>query len=266
MRKIKVMPHQMSRISFCAVIIAYVIFGSLLFGCGAATITPQENAVPNATVQRPDKIVVYDFSVSAEDVTQNQGPLQRVFRAATENSEQQDADRLAAGREAAQNLSADLVKRLQELGFNAENLPRGTPPGGNTMTINGQFLSADEGNRARRLIIGFGAGASKLDTQVTVSQVSSTGMVNQLLSFTTHADSGKMPGAAVTMGAGAAAQGASAATMAAGAATGAAKTYGSMLSTLSNNTSKQITAYLSQYFLAQGWISPDQAQKVKLAA
>jgi hypothetical protein len=54
--------------------------------------------------------------------------------------------------------------------------------------------------------------------------------------------------------------------MAAGAVTGAAKTYGSMLSTLSNNTSKQITAYLSQYFAAQGWISPDQAQKVKLAA
>jgi hypothetical protein len=67
------------------------------------------------------------------------------------------------------------------------------------------------------------------------------------------------------MGAGAAAQGASAATAAAGAATGAAKTYGSMLSTLADKTSKQINAYLSQYFASQGWISLDQAQQAKLA-
>jgi len=241
---------------------AYASFVFLLIGCAAATITPQEPATTTGAIQRPDKIVVYDFSVSAEEVTENQGILQKAYRAvAQKDEEQQDADKLETGREAAHTLSEDLVKQLRELGFNAENLPRGTPAGGNALIIDGQFLSADEGNRARRLVIGFGAGASKLETQVTVSQVSAAGVANQVLSFKTHADSGKIPGAAVTMGAGAAAQGASAAT----AVTGAAKAYGSMLSTLADKTAKQITAYLSQYFATQGWISSDQAQKVKLA-
>jgi hypothetical protein len=229
-----------------------------LIGCGTATITPQQTASPSAVIQRPDKIVVYDFAVSAENVTENQGPLQKAYRAVAEDQDQQSASRLASGQKAAHDLSEDLVKQLQDLGFNAENLPAGAAPGGNALVINGKFLSADEGNRARRLIIGFGAGASKLETQVTVSNVTAGGTLNQLLSFQTYADSGKMPGAAVTMGAGAAAQGASA-------ATGAAKTYGSMLSTLADKTSKQINAYLSQYFASQGWISPDQAQQAKLA-
>ena len=239
-------------------IAAFASFGFLLIGCGTATISPEQSASPNVAVQRPDKIVVYDFAVSAENVTENQGPLQKAYRAVAEDQDQQSASRLATGQKAAHDLSEDLVKQLQDLGFNAENLPAGAAPGGNTLVINGQFLSADEGNRARRLIIGFGAGASKLETEVTVSNVTAGGTLNQLLSFQTHADSGKMPGAAVTMGAGAAAQGASA-------ATGAAKTYGSMLSTLADKTSKQINAYLSQYFASQGWISPDQAQQAKLA-
>ena len=257
-----------SRIRGLFFVLAIAIFASLgfsLIGCGTATISPEQTASANVAIQRPDKIVVYDFAVSAENVTENQGPLQKAYRAVAEDQDQQSASRLATGQKAAHDLSEDLVKQLQDLGFNAENLPIGTAPGGNALVINGQFLSADEGNRARRLIIGFGAGASKLETQVTVSNVTAGGTLNQLLSFQTYADSGKMPGAAVTMGAGAAAQGASAATTAAGAATGAAKTYGSMLSTLADKTSKQINAYLSQYFASQGWISPDQAQQAKLA-
>lgn len=238
----------------------------VLIGCSAANVTPEEVAAPpppTVADQRPAKIVVYDFQVSAENVTENQGPIQKLYRSVSKDEEQQEADKLATGRAVAHDLSMDLVKQLQQLGFNAENLPRETPVDDNALVIDGQFLTADEGNRARRLIIGFGAGASKLDTQVIVSQISGGG-TSQLLNFKTHADSGKMPGAAVTMGAGAAAQGATVATAGVGVATGAAKAYGSMLSTLADKTAKQINAYLSQYFASRGWISPDQAKKVTL--
>ena len=40
----------------------------------------------------------------------------------------------------------------------------------------------------------------------------------------------------------------------------AGKVYNSMLSTLADKTSKQITAYLSQYFASAGWIPADQVQ------
>jgi uncharacterized protein DUF4410 len=239
------------------VMVSACLAASLLVGCAKATITPQETASSVGTVQRPSKIVVHDFEVSAADVIQNQGPLQRVYRSVSKSDQQMEADRLATGREAAHDLSEDLVKQLKALGFDAENLPPEATPGDNNLVIEGQFLNADEGNRARRMIIGFGAGASHLETLVTVSQASTEGPATELLRFKTYSDSGKMPGAALTMGAGAAAQGA-AATSAVTAVTSAGKVYSSMLSTLADKTSKQITAYLSQYFASQGWIAADQ--------
>lgn len=246
-------------------ILACLLFSALiLFGCAGATVTPEET--PSASVgsaQRPDRIVVYDFAVAAENVTTNQGPLQKALNA-SKNEDELEQARLQAGQDAAHELALALVKDLQGLGFNAENVPRGTPVSGNVMIIDGQFLSADEGNRARRLIIGFGAGASSLETQVNVSQVSGGGAPVQIMSFRIHADSGKMPGAALTMGAGGAAQGAAAAG-AASAAQGVAKAYSSMLSTLADKSAKQTNAYLSQYFATKGWISGDQVQKASIA-
>jgi hypothetical protein len=46
-----------------------------------------------------------------------------------------------------------------------------------------------EGNRLRRTVIGFGAGASTLDTSVEVDQLISDSR-HLVLDFTTHADSG----------------------------------------------------------------------------
>jgi hypothetical protein len=86
------------------------------------------------------------------------------------------------------------------------------------------------------------------------------------MQFTTHADSGKMPGAAVTMGAGAAAQGGATAGMAvANAGLAGGKMYTSQTEYLSDKTADQVVAYLSQYFAQQGWISPDQVQKAKVS-
>jgi hypothetical protein len=246
-----------------AIFDCFLLSTLILFGCAKATITPDERpSTLVRTAQRPDRIVVYDFTVSAENVTENQGPIQRALRAA-KGQDEQEQERLTTGQDAAHELSQALVKELHSLGFNAENLPRETPASGNVMIIDGQLLSANEGNRARRLIIGFGAGASSLETQVNVSQVSGGGAPVQLMSFKTHADSGKMPGAALTMGAGGAAQGAAAAG-AASAAQGVAKTYGSMLSTLADKSAKQIAAYVSQYFATKGWISGSQAHKASI--
>jgi hypothetical protein len=236
----------------------------VLSSCAKATITPGQSAAPVGVTQKPERIVVYDFQVSADDVTENEGPLQKAYHAVSgTDAQKQEADRLATGREAAGALSQDLVKQLQALGFDAEVLPRGAAVGANVMTIDGRFLAADEGNRARRMIIGFGAGASKLQTQVSIARTSPDGAPTQLFSFQTYSDSGRMPGAALTMGAGAAAQGATAAS-AVTAVSSAGKIYTSMLSTLADKTAQQITAYLSQYFASNGWIPQDKMQKAAL--
>ncbi|MGH7410087.1 MAG: hypothetical protein ACREJ6_03360 [Candidatus Methylomirabilis sp.] len=77
----------------------------------------------------------------------------------------------------------------------------------------------------------------------------------KLLDFMTHGDSGKMPGAAVTMGAGAAAQGAVTGGMvAANAAVGSVKVYRSEMGQMTARSAEQAVAYLSQLFAKEGWI------------
>ena len=251
--------ESMARLALCAC-------ASLLVGCASdhrtGTVIGAGRRCRSAARQ-DRRVMTFGVGHSAQ-VRRTMARLQKVYWAVKRATTITQADRLSVGEKAAHELSEDLVKKLQELGFDAQNMPRGTAPGGNALIVEGEFLNADEGNRARRMIIGFGAGASKLETQVTVSRVSTQGSAQELLSFKTYSDSGKMPGAAVTMGAGAAAQGASAAS-ASTAAMSAGKIYGSMLSTLASKTSKQISAYLSQYFAKQGWISSNQVQTANLA-
>ena len=70
-----------------------------------------------------------------------------------------------------------------------------------TLAIEGQFVSIDEGNRLRRVVTGFGAGASevKTHTQMYLGTLAGPHLVEE---FETDASSSKKPGAAVGMGAG----------------------------------------------------------------
>lgn len=244
----------------------YVLAAGLVFcviaigACNLARVKPE---VTNASVGAvpPTVIVVYDFATTSAAVTLNQGILQRAYRSATMSDEQQHSSEGKTAQDTAADLSDDLLQRLGALGFTVQKIARGTPPPDGAIAVDGEFQTIDEGNRARRLLIGFGAGASKLDTQVSIYQVTG-GKPNQLMIFTTHAESAKTPGAAVTMGAGAAAQGGATVAMgAAGAGMSGVKAYRSSMGNLADQTAKQITAYFSQYAANQRWIPEDKVQK-----
>jgi hypothetical protein len=178
------------------------------------------------------------------------------------NSEEQQEAQAKSGHAAADALTEETVKQLQSLGINAEKLDRGTPAPEGAVVIDGQFTNIDEGNRARRLVIGLGAGASKVDTQVNIYRIDE-GSTDQLLNFTTRAESSKMPGAAETMGIGAAAQGGmTVGVAAASTGMGGVKAYRSSIDSLADDTAKQIVAYYSQFAVAQHWLSQDKVQRV----
>ena len=235
----------------------------LIVACASATVTP-EKVAPPATPVRPTRIVVYDFAVSPAEVTLNQSIVHRTFRA-VQSKETPQQSQLETAHAVAHDLADALVKDLQDLGFVVERRPRGTPVSGNVLIVDGQFLNVDEGNRLKRLVIGFGAGASKLDTRVQVYQVSG-GTPRRVLEFETHVESAKMPGAAVTLGAGAVATGAvSAGSAAAAAGMAGVKAHQSRMGALTDKTAEEINAYLSQYLAKQGWISSDKMRIPKFA-
>ena len=97
-------------------------------------------------------------------------------------------------------LATSLTEALnqQNLGFPVERIAAGTPLPSSGWVITGRIVSVDPGNRAERAVVGFGAGAATAEVQVTVERLG-VGTRTPLLTFGTQADSGKMPGAAVTM-------------------------------------------------------------------
>ena len=223
-----------------------------LVGCAGATVSQETQSAP-VTNAPPTQIVVYPFATNPNEVSLNSGPLQRVYR--NISGADVGAEQAKIADDTAQNVCLEVVTALSKQGYNALCQKRGVPPGtGNIMIVDGQFTNISEGNRARRMIIGFGAGASVLDTTVTVYQLAPAGDQHQVLSFDTHADSGKMPGVAVTGPAGAAEGGATAAaTLGANVAANGAKNYTSSTGFLGDKTATQIVDALVKYFQAQGW-------------
>lgn len=65
--------------------------------------------------------------------------------------------------------------------------------------LQGVFTEVDEGNRIKRAVIGFGQGATQMNVQVGISDLTSTEPRKAFIVFGTVKDPGKMPGAIVTM-------------------------------------------------------------------
>jgi len=224
----------------------------VLTGCAGATVSQEKESAP-VTNSAPTQIVVYPFATNPDEVTLNSSIFQRGYRdisGANVDDQQAQIAKLTA-----QNVCLQVVNALAQKGYNALCQKRGLPPGtGNNLVVDGEFTDINEGNRLRRMVIGFGAGASVLDTNVYVYQPAPGGGQHQVLSFNTHADSGEMPGVAVTGPAGAAAGGAAAAaTIGANVAAGGVRTYRSTIDFLGDKTSQQIVDALIKYFQQQGW-------------
>jgi hypothetical protein len=234
-----------------------IVMGALT-GCPKTTVQPMEQT--SATnLPPPSVILVYNFGVNLNEVTQNKGLFQKVINAADSTTQSQAVTEIA--HEAASRLSTDLATQIANLGLPARPANQDTYVPSNALLIMGRFIDIDEGNRAQRLVIGFGLGQSRIDAQVELI-APSTGSYTPLLEFETHANSGKMPGAAMTMGAGAAAQGAAAigGVAAGSAAVGGAQAYRSGIDSMIDHTADTAVEYLSQFFANQGWIPPDKVK------
>jgi len=229
---------------------AYLLGVLVLAGCASAAVTQQAQRAP-ADYDRPSQIVIYPFAANPAEVTLNQSIIQKAYRGAT--GDNQNADQLQIAHDTAQAICQQVVSDLTSQGYNAICAQRGTfVAGGNILIVDGALTNISEGNRLRRLVIGFGTGASTLDSNVSMYQRIG-GNLNQVLAFSTHADSGKMPGAAVMAPGGVAAGGGAAAVVGMNAAVGGAKTYSSSTSSLAKKTSDQIVKTVTDYTARAGW-------------
>jgi len=252
-----------------------IILPTVLAACAQLSISPQsvqpsDPAVAARAIEAeplpPNKVMVHDFEVSSSSVRENSSPLHRLFDLFRQGSPEEY--RLKIGRTAAASLSEQTLKRLNKLGLEASQIPsdKDVSVPGNFLLVTGRLINANEGNRLTRIALGCGAGESSLDTEVHVFRVA-YGERAEVLAFTTHADSGKMPGLLPSMGVGALFVGTITILAKAkdGVSTGQ-KIYSSQIDHLAGRTGDEVARYLSQYAAHEGWIPRERPQSVRLAA
>src|SRR5271156_3811637 len=232
----------------------YVLLALAAFGCAGAQVTQQSTAAPIAPAGPPSQFFVYPFAVDSADVSLNSGIFQTAYRNMTDANETADQEQLA--HQTAQNICVQVATSLSAKGIPSTCMQRGVPPtGSNVLILDGQFTDISEGNRLRRMVIGLGAGASKVEAVVQVIQRTNQGS-SEIMDFSTSADSGYMPGAGITGPAGAAAGGAvAAASIGVNVAAGGVKSYTSSTGFLVDKTTDQIVELVTAYYNRQGWSS-----------
>lgn len=230
-----------------------VLAGVLLVAAAACAPTHirQEQAYDGPALPRPDNILVADFAVTPQEVRLDSGLRARLMSAVSGTAP--DAQAAEDGRAVAGAISSTLVQEIQKLGLPAVRADASAPAiGGNTLIIDGQMLSVDEGNRTRRNLIGLGAGQSTVEADLQLYYQSSGSQPRLIESFEAVAQSSRKPGAAETMGVGAATgRVAESAAMGAGTSllvSGDATSDGERMA-------QQVVQKLKPFFTRQGWLT-----------
>jgi hypothetical protein len=207
---------------------------------------------------KPDLIIVHDYQVSRGEVQLDSGIGSRIERLVEGTPEEQDPLKLEQS--VVRSGTTTLVEEIRKLGLRAEPAATASPGSGSTLSIEGQVLSINEGNKTRRLIIGFGAGASEVRTLTQVYQV--TGGERRLVAdFYTTVKSSRKPGVGPMGGAGAAA-GRAATSAAASTGIGLASERSQTAESDAQHAARAIAKELAKFFVEQGWITQDQANKL----
>jgi hypothetical protein len=116
--------------------------------------------------------------------------------------------------------------------------------------VTGRFTRINSGNRGMRMIVGLGAGGSKMETSVEVFDLAK-GRDKPFMRFSTSGGSNAMPGLITSGGPGV------------GAAYSMIYAAGSGMTDDAARTSRMITGALSEYFGERGWTPRSQVFKVK---
>ena len=227
-----------------------------LAACSHANVQPTESYL-GPRLAPPDHVFVAYFSINPEQVRLDQGVGARIVRVSSDTP-LLDQEWQAA-RETQVVLAQEIVTKLRKYGLPAEIATNNTGSGSGLL-IQGQIVGIDQGNRTRRVLIGLGAGKSTVTADTQIYNVTETAPPRFMMAFQGEADSGRMPGAAETMGAGAAAQRIGTSTALTGATHAGAESRKTSDTAEAGQLADAIALKVGQFAVSQGWI-PQSALK-----
>ena len=169
--------------------IAVILSSAVLVGCASSDITQRQSYAAQERIPRPGRIIVYDISATPSDVPATAA----ITGSYSQRQSPQTAREIQVGRQLGAQVAANLVRKILDMGMPAERAGHGSAPQMGNVLITGQFISIEEGSRAKRVFIGFGKGSGELRTHIEGYLVTPEG--HRLLGSRQVATSGgKKPG------------------------------------------------------------------------
>ena len=201
----------------------------------------------------PSHVVITDFAITGDQVRLDSGVGAEVRRDL--GSQPASVAQRQIALRAQQALAETLAKRLAGYGLRVERQSSTMPLRPGSLLVQGQIASVNEGNRARRVMIGLGSGASSIDANAQLYYLTDPARPQFMTSFKASADSGRMPGAAETMGIGAAAQGSVAVSAGVSAGVhGAAEMRRTGEEALADKLADALAKQIGEFAVSQGWL------------
>ena len=216
-------------------------------GCASAK-TSDRQALASERLPRPDRIWVYDFAATAEDM-----PTDSAFTGQYAVPTGQTPAQVEAGRKLGALIAAELVGDIRKMGLRAERPSAQTTPQVNDIVIWGCILSVQAGDATQRVAIGFGAGNSELQTAVEGFQMTAQGL-RKLGSGTVTSSGSKTPGAAAPLGVALATGNPLGLIVSTGMKVSGESSGSSKIEGRADQTAQEIAKQLKPRFQQQGWI------------
>jgi len=173
----------------CNQIVLCLLALLVIAGCASTKIDSRDEVVTQK-LPRPAHIWVHDFAATPADVPEESALVGKH----SEHSPPQTSEQIATGRQLGAEIEAELVEQISGMGLPAEHAVTGTTPQINDLVIQGYLITFNEGSAAKRLLIGFGSGASDLKVAVEGFQMTAQGL-RKIGTGTTDSEGGKTPGA-----------------------------------------------------------------------
>lgn len=222
---------------------------ALLAGCTshvANVATYNTGRLPPPTV-----VLVEDFAIDPATVLLDPGVVATLQRQS--GGEPDEMARQQAAMHAQRALSQALIARISAMGLRAEPAVQGRP-GERAVEISGRIGTIDQGNQTRRRVIGFGAGKSRVSVTVSAAYVSANGRLTPMTTFDAASDSGRRPGLALGLGAGAATGAVARGAAVSGGMAAASYRHGTVEAD-AQALAGRIAQDLRAVFARQGWVS-----------
>ena len=235
----------------CPLAMAQNTSGNLLTGDVKADVLKRYSGP--GVLPQPDKVLIRDFTVPVGAITKDESIAGQLHRKITlRHGVDEDSSPEALARQVQAAFTKALAAELKKVNIPAQRVPAGDGAiSASNLIVEGQFVAIHEGDETKRILIGFGRGASDIKTHVTVSSLVQ-GHPTVVLEFNLSSKSGKKPGAVATMGVG---------SVAVGAAAGGVSDRKSTVEADASRMAKLVAKQLETFMVEQKWIPNSSSSK-----